>query len=129
MSLQRLRKISTVGAAVVTATAMGGCNPEDIFGYPHLAYGVPPIDEQCINGYDDDEDGFADCDDSDCAGLELCLGCFDGTDNDGDGNADCSDWSCMDSEACLGCDDGLDNDNDGPIDCDDPDCAGSEACP
>ena len=86
-------------------------------------------DEICNNETDEDQDGVADCEDSDCASLELCLGCFDGLDNDGDGLADCSDATCENIEPCLGtCDDGEDNDGDNLIDCNDSDCAGIEPC-
>ncbi len=104
-----------------------------VYGAPPMVdYGAPFDDEICGNRIDDDSDGLIDCDDSDCASVELCLGCFDGIDNDGDGQADCDDATCEGTEGCVdqdGCVDEIDGDGDGAIDCDDPDCAGSPDCP
>jgi hypothetical protein len=55
----------------------------------------PP--EDCTNGSDDDGDGFADCNDTDCADVPACGGvevCGDCVDNDGDGLADYDDPDC-----------------------------------
>lgn len=53
--------------------------------------GVEP--EACDNGRDDDEDGFADCDDPDCAAEPICLGrLFVRGDVDGSGRIDITDW-------------------------------------
>jgi hypothetical protein len=115
---------------------------------------IPSGPELCGNGLDDDGDGAADCDDSDCDGScrENCTDmrdndgdgkidcidedcnvpecpedCGDGRDNDGDGSADCSDADCVDPTCDELCTDGRDNDGDGAVDCDDSDCDGS--CP
>ncbi|MBW2254858.1 MAG: hypothetical protein JRI25_09725 [Deltaproteobacteria bacterium] len=77
--------------------------------------------EDCSNGQDDDDDGFADCLDQDC--YDSCSeDCFDGQDNDGDGLPDCWDDDCQCPEDCF---DGQDNDGDGFTDCLDQDCHGS----
>ena len=55
--------------------------------------------------------------------------CINGTDDDGDGKADCEDSDCATSPACKeDCDDQKDNDGDGLVDCDDDDCAAAAAC-
>jgi hypothetical protein len=102
----------------------------------------------CGDGMDNDNDGMADCADSDCNLLACGLGCLcqgttkvetmctDGLDNDGDSNADCADNNC-DNIACGAgcqcsaglaveniCNDTLDNNNDGGADCLDPACRG-----
>ena len=81
--------------------------------------------EICDDGADNDGDGLADCEDSDCA--DGCVeDCFDGIDNDGDTFIDCEDADCA-GQCTEDCADGKDNDGDGLIDCDDDDCDGS--CP
>ena len=64
---------------------------------------VLPLDEVCDNGIDDDRDGRADCDDTDCE----------------------DDAGCIPAEIC---DNGIDDDRDGAADCDDGDCAGAANC-
>ncbi|MFH1240390.1 MAG: hypothetical protein V1672_04175 [Candidatus Diapherotrites archaeon] len=56
--------------------------------------------------------------------------CNDGKDNDNDGDADCADTDCYDSVFCyeMLCDDELDNDFDGYTDCDDSDCSIDPEC-
>lgn len=65
--------------------------------------------------------------------------CQDGLDNDGDGHADCEDSDCHEDDYCRAippymappeadCADGLDNDYDLLVDCDDSDCAEAPAC-
>ncbi len=60
----------------------------------------------CADGFDNDVDGLADCNDSDCFGQTGCtaaeLNCSDGNDNDGDGDVDCDDADCATFIACLG---------------------------
>ncbi len=63
------------------------------------AMAVPP--EDCTDGTDNDLDGDADCDDSDCQNLVACNefaggagACSDGADNDNDGDTDCDDLDC-----------------------------------
>jgi hypothetical protein len=78
----------------------GGTGNSGAFG-GQPAYGIPM--ENCSNGYDDDWDGYTDCDDPDCI-LEC-------------GTADYAvpfEYNCTD---------GADNDYDNLIDCDDPDCS------
>lgn len=102
------------------------------YGVPMEEYTGPNDDvEVCSNGVDDDSDGATDCDDSECAHLELCLGCTDGIDNDDNDRTDCADSSCSGLEVCQGpgaCADDADNDGDGLADCMDSDCAGSGDC-
>ena len=77
----------------------GGTGNSGAFG-GQPAYGIPL--ELCSNGYDDDWDGYTDCDDPDC--IPEC------------GMADYAvpfEYNCTD---------GLDNDYDTLIDCEDPDC-------
>ena len=88
--------------------------------------------EICNDGEDNDGDGQADCDDTDCDGHTFCLPpeeCGDGVDNDGDGQTDCDDTDCRTQPHCQeDCGDGLDNDLDGLVDCADSDCTGNGAC-
>ena len=86
---------------------------------------------QCNNGRDDDEDGWTDLADPDCAdgGTEE-LGfaeaeCNDGQDNDEDVFIDSEDPDCddaLDETEQDPCADGIDNDEDGWTDLADPDC-------
>jgi hypothetical protein len=124
-SVQRTLRIAAATVAIPAAVAIPSCAP--LYGV--VEYGAPF--ELCGNDEDDDDDGLADCADSDCATAEGCGGsCADGLDDDGNGLVDCDDYSCSTSEACLGaCDDGQDNDADGLSDCSDPDCGGSSVCP
>lgn len=109
---------------------------------------VPRMEILCDNSLDDDGDGLADCDDTDCDGTPGCrseeLGlaaCSDGRDNDGNGFADCSDFGCTTSgdasilEYCeslptettlADCSDREDNDGNGFTDCGDFRCSMSE---
>ncbi len=98
-----------------------------------------PLVELCANGADDDLDGAADCDDTDCLEHPACVSapiedCTDGVDNDDDTAVDCDDSDCTGDAACTlpasedDCTDGSDNDSDGFIDCDDGDCASDAAC-
>ena len=57
------------------------------------------VPEDCYTIGDEDNDGFADCDDPDCGGEQICLStteieCQDGVDNDSDGFFDCLDGEC-----------------------------------
>ena len=88
--------------------------------------------EDCVNGVDDNADGWADCEDPQCSGHAACLGmrelsCGNGADDDGDGLIDCDDPDCTQTQECdasreWNCHDGVDNDVDGLTDCLDPDC-------
>jgi hypothetical protein len=93
----------------------------------------PESETDCADGIDEDEDGFTDCEDDDCAEDAACVetDCSDGVDNDGDGAMDCEDDDCADDAACAvetDCGHGVDNDGDGSIDCDDTDCEGAAEC-
>jgi len=65
--------------------------------------------------------------DDDSTPTEICN---DGLDNDNDGFVDCQDNDCAEAANCAVeiCDDGIDNDNDGFIDCDDNDCTEAANC-
>ncbi|MBN2724253.1 MAG: trypsin-like serine protease [Deltaproteobacteria bacterium] len=95
---------------------------------------VNPSPEVCDNLVDDDLDGHADCDDSDCFESEACQVvelCSNGLDDDGDGDVDCDDSDCLSDVACQVeeiCSNDIDDDNDNLIDCDDPDCANDVNC-
>jgi hypothetical protein len=101
--------------------AAGTCTPT-----PGACEGACP--EDCADGIDNDEDGLADCEDTDCDGScpEVC---DDSRDNDGDGATDCEDTDC-DGQCPEVCEDGRDNDGDGATDCEDTDCDGdcAEVC-
>ncbi|MCH2367989.1 MAG: hypothetical protein MK554_12360, partial [Planctomycetes bacterium] len=88
--------------------------------------------EICDNGEDDDGDGLADCEDSDCACKPSAEVCDNGVDDDGDGAADCEDTDCAEDASCRAaaeiCDNGIDDDGDGTADCDDADCSDEAAC-
>ena len=63
--------------------------------------------QECIDGIDNDEDGYTDCDDQDCSVYDACSNdvvneegsvegdCEDGIDNDNDGFVDCEDIGCF----------------------------------
>ncbi len=86
--------------------------------------------DACNNCIDDDEDGYADADDPDCADGNEELGfsdaaCNDGRDNDRDGLRDADDPECesaTDDNEATPCTDGADNDEDGWTDLEDPGC-------
>jgi hypothetical protein len=92
----------------------------------------------CNDGIDNDNDGFIDCADTNCAlqadCLDMEINCDDGIDNDGDNMIDCADADCVSTYVCqqaereMICDDGVDNDNDGFADCIDSDCVADNAC-
>jgi len=97
----------------------------------------PPTVEVCDDEamVDEDEDGFANCLDSDCATASNCETgeeqCADQMDNDNDGQTDCADLGCDGFASCefgteVSCNDGIDNDADGAVDGDDSDCQAAE---
>jgi hypothetical protein len=98
--------------------------------YPDTTSGCPA--EQCSDFVDNDEDGFVDCADPDCATeCNEAFKCYDGYDNDLDGLIDCADSDCFyfcDETFGNHCADLVDNDHDGLLDCRDPDCVSSTAC-
>ena len=64
---------------------------------------------RCIDGVDNDGDGYTDCADFGCRWLSICDRredspgeCGDGVDNDGDGYTDCADFGCRKLAACMG---------------------------
>jgi parallel beta-helix repeat protein len=96
----------------------------------------PPVPEgpfgdlSCRDGFDNDQDGLIDFQDTDCLprteGPPGARTCGDGFDNDGDGLVDRQDPDCgPPPEGPAGdqtCTDGVDNDDDGLVDSEDPDC-------
>jgi hypothetical protein len=94
--------------------------------------------EICGNGIDDDCNGLADCLDSACKNLPICIDhkkeiCNNGIDDDGNGLVDCKDPACLGDPACFVpgheiCNNGLDDDDDGLVDCKDPDCFADPTC-
>jgi hypothetical protein len=75
---------------------------------------VPDTETVCDDGLDDDEDGIADCDDSDCTGAPECEPlaevCTGGADEDGDSYVDCDDDDCWNDPTCVQVDDPTDLD-------------------
>ena len=73
-----------------------GCG--GVFPYPPETDFVTDVAERCDDGIDNDDDGYTDCDDWDCFGVEpVCTNernCSDGHDNDRDGAIDCDDADC-----------------------------------
>lgn len=111
----------------------GGCVPTSTY-------------EECSNGWDDDCNALADCDDPACAGFCNCGPaelCGDGIDNDCNSQIDCQDAACVGATECkpvsgctpqfpffleIMCGDNFDNDCDSKVDCDDPDCKKPGSC-
>ncbi|XXY48828.1 hypothetical protein WME91_53375 [Sorangium sp. So ce269] len=109
-----------------------------VIGVDDTAAPREDTDAACSNGYDDDGDGLADCDDPECQWLSWCVpwredtdaACSNGYDDDGDGLADCDDPECQWLSWCVpwredtdaACSNGYDDDGDGLADCDDPEC-------
>jgi cysteine-rich repeat protein len=90
--------------------------------------------EDCTLGSgDEDGDGLADCQDSDCAAIPQCApeNCTNGIDDNGNGAIDCQESSCSTTLQCLPeilCSDNIDNNLDGKTDCEDTDCSVDAAC-
>src|SRR5262249_14638546 len=91
----------------------------------------PPADETtaCHDGVDNDRDGAADCDDSDCSGTAACveMNCTNGVDDDMDGATDCADTDCSALPICVAphCGDGV---VDAGEACDDSNTAAGAGC-
>ncbi|MEM6295180.1 MAG: hypothetical protein AAGA54_28170 [Myxococcota bacterium] len=78
------------------------------------------------------------CEYGECLTEDNNDACSDGWDNDDDGFTDCEDFSCSMNPAVTvcgspentdaACDDGIDNDDDGYYDCEDFDCDGTAPC-
>jgi hypothetical protein len=85
--------LATLGGGLVLAVALGACGR--VYSYPES---VPEHSaELCSDGVDNDYDGKADCDDTDCDGFcveETLEQCNDQRDNDGDGLVDANDPRC-----------------------------------
>ncbi|MEQ8459811.1 MAG: hypothetical protein RLO52_43055 [Sandaracinaceae bacterium] len=147
---------------VAAAMAAVGCNDRD---EPDGGMDMPDAQMMggentaalCSDGMDNDDNGFADCNDRGCCSVVTCdpsttcgrlpdgggdctptgaedseAACTDGVDNDCNGFFDCRDFAC--SAFCgaensnTTCNDGLDNDTDGFTDCDDRDCEERVVC-
>jgi len=138
---------SAVGAwrrwLVVACAAIGltGCGEIDYDRDPPIL-GAEETPMLCVDGFDNDGDGFLDCFDDGCASLATCatlenndVTCSDGIDNDGNGFADCNDRGCFTAENVRvcgprepedtdeRCSDGIDNDRNGFVDCNDFACS------
>jgi hypothetical protein len=99
------------------------------FGF--FGWDNPTEADGCHNCLDDDNDGWSDADDPDCAGGTEEVGygddpCNDNIDNDGDGRRDSLDAECEsgDDSDESDCSNGDDDDGDGLTDDEDPGCAG-----
>ena len=147
---------------VAAAMAAVGCNDRD---EPDGGMDMPDAQMMggentaalCSDGMDNDDNGFADCNDRGCCSVVTCdpsttcgrlpdgggdctptgaedseAACTDGVDNDCNGFFDCRDFAC--SAFCgaensnTTCNDGMDNDTDGFTDCDDRDCEERVVC-
>lgn len=58
-------RLALLPCLLVTLTACGQIGEEPTDSYI-------PVEEDCADEIDDDEDGDTDCEDSDCAGDEAC---------------------------------------------------------
>lgn len=113
-----------------------GATDNDLDGYVDCAGDCDPNDplalgeELCFDGFDNDCDGLADCDDSGCDEVCTEFYCDDNIDNDNNGFSDCDDSQCEFDPSCFEyeCGDSVDDDLDSLTDCDDPDCDGSLDC-
>ncbi len=94
--------------------------------------GACVVYENCYSGGDEDCDGKANCEDSDCSALPICQpeNCTNGVDDNGNNLVDCADPQCASEPVCQpeNCTNGTDDDGDTLVDCDDPDCATDVAC-
>lgn len=118
----------TIFICLLTFSLVGGCT---------LFVDFEPLDKKetnCIDGVDNDDDGYTDCEDPECWTASHCTGedCFNGIDDDEDGFIDCEDPECFSDPNCVttweDCENSIDDDGDGWVDCDDPDCEGSFLC-
>lgn len=89
--------------SVISTTSADSSSSSEMSGYEY----------DCSNEIDDDNDGYTDCDDTDCMYEPDCdegqqssgypeYDCSDGFDNDGDGYTDCDDTDCEFEPACGG---------------------------
>jgi len=99
---------ATSGDITCVTLAIFGPPPEPTptpTGGPTPTPAPPPVENEqiCDDFIDNDEDGLADCADSDCDQDVTCLPeqiCDDGIDNDLNGVTDCDDIACIPDEAC-----------------------------
>jgi hypothetical protein len=84
-------------------------------------------DAACADGFDNDDNGFIDCEDFDCSNTEPCSeqNCSDGLDDNNNTFTDCQDFACDFDPACAeDCGNGEDDDGDNRTDCADTVCNG-----
>lgn len=91
----------------------------------------------CLDGIDNDDNGFTDCEDQGCVDKPACQEdhtTVDTSDPEDTGDEDPIDTGDIDTNPSSEnpnngeCGDGIDNDSDGATDCDDSDCANAAAC-
>jgi hypothetical protein len=113
-------KLSLLGALGLALSCAETAPPGDL----------PPGQEDCANGIDDDDDGDRDCRDADCEGDPACAEvCNNAQDDDLDGLFDCTDPDCAGEPGCGEiCNNAQDDDADGQVDCADADCANNFNC-
>ncbi len=135
------------GQPVMNAITVGGESAFPVLADRRIAVGQGVVAEvDCADTLDNDQNGWADCEDPYCAGRDGCAGetcqakrrlacferCDDGVDNNGDSLIDCNDPDCVEISPCRVvelCDDGFDNNQNGKADCSDPECFGVGLCP
>jgi hypothetical protein len=127
----------TGGGACLDDTCLEGCYYDDASG-GCIETAICSSDFDCLSGEicDIDRSTCVPADRPACTGGEAGF-CGDLVDNDQDGFADCDDLDCCTDGLCAGvgvcggvedCSDWQDNDFDGLIDCEDQDCAEDPSC-
>jgi len=109
--------VASVAIGALAAGA-GGCDGP---GRSVAIYSAPiePMEQNCSNEVDDDEDGTTDCGDPDCCGRSYCSNVSSCPEGTGGFILAVSEYRCAD---------GIDEDTDGRTDCDDPDCFADATC-
>ncbi len=86
-------------------SAVGAATFEQVLDNRYLPITELDGEVTCDDDIDNDGDGAEDCEDDECAELDICEGfepeiCDDDVDNDGDEAVDCEDDDCVDDPAC-----------------------------
>jgi len=91
--MRNLKLILLLTLFILSVTVYQSCKSDDDSQSPV---------EICNDGIDNDNDGFTDCEDSDCDSDSSCAVeiCNDGIDNDNDGFTDCEDSDCDSDPDC-----------------------------